>query len=779
MSTRPNPFDFSNPVTDRSVLAGRGAEMKQASYYLDQSREGASYSLALIGERASGKTSLLNALADYAIDTGLVAASVRLDEGLAADDLDFFREVFFSLMAACAERGLFGGEAGAEYDTFCRQILHDDLETQRDQEPLAFGRVYAKARASNQRPQLSRRMLLSDLEVIVERCRNANFPAVVLLLDEGDVMAENHALLQALRNLLMDSRHFSIITAGTEQMFPAISEVFSPVPRQFVRINVGPFRTWRDTRKAILSRLLLAGQEWAMPVLGQCREIHSVTRGSPYEVMLVSHFAYREMTQTHQRLPMGITPAAIEAVAGQLEQQNPSVQETMAKLRDLEHADAETIRELIDLDGFAIDRFALARMDFTQAYSEAGLERGRKDVLQTIQRLGAETGFVSVADGKVRVDADSFQRALIKYVVIGRRGDDDDVELLLSDPTHEIADRVVNALVSALDAHLDGSDMEGLISELHPPDMSVSFGLAMDSEYSVDDYPVQATCSINADADWACIFVFRKEADVGNFRERVDGILREEAIRLKDFGVSVSDVKVESVDPEELDSFRATLVNQTDDVRALVVNARGAFHSGTSDFPGRVAAACESMLASDSDEDAVRWQQLNDCAFMALSAEDVDVYEGLSDRLEALESTPVLSRITRALWDAVQGDYEGALDRLDIDDDHLRSQPQDVQENLLMYSPAVLAASTPAIGYENLVGRVGVFDIVRGYRVAIIARSKGVSVAEALGELDSAPPWLLSAAADAAETEGRPEFAKELRRNAAKSVEASDDPEVG
>ncbi len=766
MSSRPNPFDFSNPVTDPSVLAGRAAEMKQASYYLDQSGEGASYSLALIGDRASGKTSLLNGLSDYASDTGLIAAGIRLNERMLENDLNFFREVFYSLMKASAARGLWGGEAGAEFDTFCRQVLHHDLDTDRREEPLAFGRVYAKAQGEAKATELSSLMLLSDIEVIVERCRGEGFPGAVLLIDEGDVLSGNHGLLQTLRNLLMDSKHFAMIIAGTEQMFPSISDVFSPVPRQFVRINVGPFRTWRDTQKAILSRLLLAGQEWAMPGLDECREIHSLTRGRPYEVMLVSHFAYRERTQAHNRLPMSVTPTVMEAVAGQLEQQNPAVQETKAKLRKLDQADAKAIRELMDFDGFSIDRFAFARMDFTRPFDKVAFEEARAEVLKIVERL-AWTEFVSAVDGRVRVEADSFQRALIKYEVLGRPEDDDDEveELPLGDPAYRTADKCVDAISGTLVATLAPHESAGMMADAL--DAPINIRLALDE--AAEDYSVQAVCTINAGEDWLGVFAFRREADSEDFRTRVGNILLDEAGRLADFGVSISEISVESIDEKQLKDLRDSFLESAKGFQPVVAEARSAFSAGSSDFPGKVAKACAELLEADPASDDTRAEHLSDCAFMMLSTESPDGYEPLSDRLEALADVPLLSRATRALWAAVQGDYDDALVRLELDLAEIEPAVDEF-ENVLMYSPAVLAAEHPSIGYSDLVGGVSLEGIIEGYKLAIDACRHGRPVAEALGEGTNVP-WRLGAAADAADAEGRPEFAKELRRKAAQTVE--------
>ena len=98
-------------------------------------------------------------------------------------------------------------------------------------------------------------------------------------------------------------------------MFPALTEVFSPVPRQFVRINVGNFRNPTDTRRAVLARLLLSDQEEVVPHPAVTEEIHKLTGGNPYEVMLVSHFALRE---SRQGVPMELTAGALEKGGGEL-----------------------------------------------------------------------------------------------------------------------------------------------------------------------------------------------------------------------------------------------------------------------------------------------------------------------------------------------------------------------------------------------------------------------------------------------------------------------------
>ena len=69
-----NPYDFSNPIRDLKFFAGREEELKEISYYLDLSlSDSPKYtSLAFIGERSSGKTSLLNVTELVAEDKGVL-----------------------------------------------------------------------------------------------------------------------------------------------------------------------------------------------------------------------------------------------------------------------------------------------------------------------------------------------------------------------------------------------------------------------------------------------------------------------------------------------------------------------------------------------------------------------------------------------------------------------------------------------------------------------------------------------------------------------------------
>jgi Swt1-like HEPN len=88
MNDRPayNPYDFANPVTSMSLLAGRTKEREEIEYYLDHAaRAPRPINVALIGHRASGKTSLLNFTEGAAKRRGFFTVRLDLDSDVASN----------------------------------------------------------------------------------------------------------------------------------------------------------------------------------------------------------------------------------------------------------------------------------------------------------------------------------------------------------------------------------------------------------------------------------------------------------------------------------------------------------------------------------------------------------------------------------------------------------------------------------------------------------------------------------------------------------------------
>ena len=93
-----NPFDFGRPAKSKEEFAGRSNEIQQLGRILDVAAEGRSMNVALIGDRASGKTSLLNVVESMARDRGGIVARLDLNEKVVASDIDVIVAIMDQIM---------------------------------------------------------------------------------------------------------------------------------------------------------------------------------------------------------------------------------------------------------------------------------------------------------------------------------------------------------------------------------------------------------------------------------------------------------------------------------------------------------------------------------------------------------------------------------------------------------------------------------------------------------------------------------------------------------
>lgn len=766
-----NPFDFSNPVRDPTMLAGRHHELHDAAYYLDQARAGSSYSLALIGERASGKTSLLNALAAEARRTGILVTKVTLDGEVAANELAFFREIFESLMQDAAAAGLFGGDAGAEFDTFLRQVRFLETSTDRRCEPLAFGRIYATAHRDHLDLPLGRRALRDDFARIIEEAVSHGMPSVLVLIDEADLLASSEALLQALRNLLMDLPGLIFAMAGTDHMFPALQEVFSPVPRQFVRVPVENFADWRDTRRAIVSRLTAVGHNWAVPTDAVVREVHRITRGNPYEVILVSHFAFRELITRRERAPLRLTSTALEGVARQLEQQNPALHGAVTRFQALSADDASLVRGATTLDGVSLRQMALAELAFDEATDNAAVLERARDIEHRLAKA-VELGLIRIEGDCVSVSAEPFERAYIRYAIASRSGDPGEKAVPIRQPVamlvSKLERRLARAMANLLDAEavrvVARSRRVGGRSDTGKPDDALVWAPVE----PLQAYTVRYEIPVSVGEDWQ-IFIWPPVGDdASGIDEQFRRVVADDHVILEKFGVTVGEIVVQEVDRSQV-QLRREETAADEPLYDEYLRTSGDFIAARVGYQERIAALADQLVAGAETANRVSsWRFYNDVAFMALGVGDVRRYDELTATALRLKPREALTLATRALRRAGNGAYDEALDDLSVARETLEAGGW---RAVVMLSPATLCGEAFKPSPDDVVTNANLADIIEIYRAVVIGRRDGARLSDVLADHPVQRRWSLLAAAACAEREGDDERARRLRQLA---VEADD-----
>jgi len=408
-----NPYDFINPVRDPRLFAGRKKELEEIEYYLklSMSDDPKYFHIALIGPRSVGKTSLLNMIEYRANELGLLAVKIPLNVEMVKSDVLFFKEVFDGILTKGAERGLYGGLTGKIYRAFRRIV---DMLDASVEVPLLFGTAYIGFKKERNVDGIPQQVLIHDFRKLHDEAKKNGVPTIVLLFDECDLLAQNEALLQKLRNVFMEVEGYILVLSGTEKMFPAISNVFSPIPRFFKRINVENFKDIKETEECLLKPL---NEEEKKAFDRTCiADIHRLTNGSPYEINLVAHFMYRRWKDgTNPKIQL--SPEVLDDVLNELERLREEGHHKIAsKIKHYWIDQLKILKSLLEFPKVPEDWLAeyvlLDEIDTIQT-KDIYIE---KSIIKDYIELLKNDGIIAEEDGKLVFRGDVFDILYLKYL---------------------------------------------------------------------------------------------------------------------------------------------------------------------------------------------------------------------------------------------------------------------------------------------------------------------------------------------------------------------------
>jgi tetratricopeptide (TPR) repeat protein len=306
----PNPFTRS-PIKEPGGLAGRGRELAQIEYYLKLTAQGQCPHLALIGTRGVGKTSMLNVAAAKAEQLGLMSIRIDLNVSKAESAGRFWFDLYFALILKAAQTGLWGGINGAIYAQLFRMMNARRADAP-DFAVLQFPYAVACHQGKIEEMECPDSLIVYDLQRVIEELMKLGKNGIVIIIDEADCMGKNIGLLQMFRNIFQTVDRCSLMLAGTEGIFPALSDVFSPIPRQFHRVDILPFRSWTSTMR--LATRPFRGEFSALaPDAENVMNLHALCGGDPAEIQLYCHHMYRLLEQ-RQSDRMKLLPGVFKAV---------------------------------------------------------------------------------------------------------------------------------------------------------------------------------------------------------------------------------------------------------------------------------------------------------------------------------------------------------------------------------------------------------------------------------------------------------------------------------
>lgn len=420
---QPNPYDPRGPVTKRSCFAGRKAELHEAEYSLNSLMRGENEStpraLLIIGERRSGKSSLMNVIQTMAQDRKISVVRLDLDSGDCATPSHFFARLFFNtLEMVFAEKPDAFGERSKEILAVCRTIADTGiLPNPIPQIPFRVPVQYAAAAAGEAlAPNCD--TLVVDLQLLQERVSNP----IVLLLDECDGLArpEQRVILERLRNAMQRLKKYMFVLAGTQKLQLGIAEVFSATTQQFKTLRLNGYRRVDDTARCIIKPLQDVGIDpddlLQATSFAALLDIHHLCSGRPYEIQLICYHMYKRVEEGLEKR-MRLNVQALENVRVDLDQSPEAA--TGPALRGINRLPSKQLRPLrvfCACDGkLTLDEVFRVEQCF---FGDARYSRQK---LQEAFDLYLQAEILEQDAGIIRFNGSSFEKLYAKYFCQARR----------------------------------------------------------------------------------------------------------------------------------------------------------------------------------------------------------------------------------------------------------------------------------------------------------------------------------------------------------------------
>ncbi len=411
-SKHQNPYDFSHPVREKELFAGRNQELEHITYYLDQATINMqTVNIAIIGNRACGKTSLLNITEIEAKDRGFCTVRIKLDEGDTESILQFFFKIFDLIFSNACKEGAFNGKDAETYEAYFNMVHTFEIPGEKKFCPFIFPFQYAMAMSKgNLNVPLSEQSFEEDLQTIYSELKKP----IILLFDECDVLTKNKVFLQKLRNIFQNMNGYMLVFAETPNLFPLMDDVFSPIIRQFKKISLGDFQNENETRSCLerpLKKIGIRSEDiFDYETLNDIKSLHELAGKRPYEIQLICHVMFRRV-QTKVSNKMKLDVAVIEEVRRELEDRHDINSRKI--YRAIKTLDGESLRSLEVL--CRNSGHATSEQLWHLEYAFNGEDRWSKDCLEKCKNCLVEQKVLLEEDGIVTINGDEFDKIYLKY----------------------------------------------------------------------------------------------------------------------------------------------------------------------------------------------------------------------------------------------------------------------------------------------------------------------------------------------------------------------------
>lgn len=212
----------------------------------------------------------------------------------------------------------------------------------------------------------------------------------------------------------MNTPGFMLVMTGTPDLFPVLDDVFSPIVRQFKKINVGEFGKVNDTRACINKPLEKLGIDPKKIIdfetYRDVRDIHNLSGGRPYEIQLICHMLFRRL-QLRRADTMKLDFSVLEEVRRELETwQDITSRPILTSVRNFSKKGLAALSILCSCNGRATFEQVWA-LEYIFDGESSWTKNTFKDVLQ----MNADKGILKIDNDLISFAGDDFDAIYAKY----------------------------------------------------------------------------------------------------------------------------------------------------------------------------------------------------------------------------------------------------------------------------------------------------------------------------------------------------------------------------
>ncbi len=415
VEVRSNPYDFTKPITNPALLAGREKELERIEYYLNQAiaEQPKFYNIALIGKRNLGKTSLLNITKHLIEKKRILGVKISLNKEMVANHMLLYREIVDGILTEGQNFDMYKGLGGWFSKRVKRIGGSADVEIS-----LPGAKVRFSGSKDSEKSEISQQLLSQTMQEFLYEAQKKQLKGIAILFDECDLLAESQGLLQKLRNIVQNLIGYIFIFTGTEDMFSSISDVFSPIRRSFITITVENFKQIEQTRECILKPL--SDDEKKIVDQSSILDIHRFTAGSPYEITLVAHHMYRRY-KLENSPTIKLTVDVLDDVLSEIDRLRlEGHHEIASKIRGCFPPSLKILVSLLSLQGCSAEELAWYLLLDKLDNLTAKIVKNDVDYNNILIHSLIDSDIIIQDNERLSISGDNFDRLYLRYYALSK-----------------------------------------------------------------------------------------------------------------------------------------------------------------------------------------------------------------------------------------------------------------------------------------------------------------------------------------------------------------------